>query len=131
MDKQKVLIVEDHRDMLVVLRKYLEDQEFDIIEAATGEKGLEQFEKHDPDLILLDIMLPGISGLEVIKKIKEKRNTDKYTPIIIITAKNDKYSDKSDVDYVSTIGLSIFSFNKAMLNTSLTLSAKWKVKPLR
>lgn len=89
MDKQKVLIVEDHRDMLVVLRKYLEDQEFDIFEAATGEKGLEQFEKHDPDLILLDIMLPGISGLEVIKKIKEKRNTDKYTPIIIITAKND------------------------------------------
>jgi len=89
MEKQKVLIVEDHRDMLVVLRKYLEDQNFDVIEAATGEKGVEQFEKNNPDLILLDIMLPGISGIDVIKKIKDQKNNDKYVPIIIITAKND------------------------------------------
>jgi diguanylate cyclase (GGDEF)-like protein len=89
MEKQKVLIVEDHRDMLAVLRKYLEDQDYEVIEANTGEKGVDLFEKHNPDLILLDIMLPGISGIDVIKKIKNQRNNDKYVPIIIITAKND------------------------------------------
>ena len=89
MEKQKVLIVEDHRDMLAVLRKYLEDQNFSVIEATTGEKGIELFKKEHPDLILLDIMLPGISGIDVIKKIKNQSVSDKYTPIIIITAKND------------------------------------------
>lgn len=89
MEKQKVLIVEDHRDMLVVLRKYLEDQNFTVLEANTGEKGLDQYVKSGPDLVLLDIMLPGISGLDVIKKIKDQRNGETYTPIIIITAKND------------------------------------------
>ncbi|KAA3611296.1 MAG: diguanylate cyclase [Calditrichaeota bacterium] len=87
--KKKVLIVEDHKDMLVVLRKYLEDQNFDVIEAETGESGIEKFETDKPDLILLDIMLPGISGLDVISKIKNGQSQEKYVPIIIITAKND------------------------------------------
>ncbi len=86
---QKVLVVEDHHDMLIVLRKYLEDQNFEVIEAETGEAGIEKFEEAKPDLILLDVMLPGISGLEVIKQIKKTQSKDVYVPIIIITAKND------------------------------------------
>ena len=87
--KKKVLIVEDHHDMLVVLRKYLEDQNFEVIEAETGEAGVEKFITAKPDLILLDLMLPGISGLEVIEQIKKKQPQEVYVPIIIITAKND------------------------------------------
>lgn len=87
--KQKVLIVEDHNDMLVVLRKYLEDQKFEVIEATTGEEGFNMYKEHRPDLVLMDIMLPGISGLEVIEQINNVKNGDKYIPIIIITAKND------------------------------------------
>lgn len=85
----KVLIIEDHRDMLVVLRKYLEDQKFIVESAETGEIGIEKFYKSRPDLLLVDIMLPGISGLQVIQKIKSNNTDDNYVPIIIITAKND------------------------------------------
>ena len=87
--KQKVLIVEDHQDMLVVLRKYLEDQKFEVIEATTGEEGFNKYKECKPDLVLMDIMLPGISGLDVIEQINGVKNGDKYIPIIIITAKND------------------------------------------
>ncbi len=87
----KVLIIEDHKDMLLVLKKYLEDQDFDIITAETGEEGLELFNSEKPDLILVDIMLPGISGLDVIQSIKDRddRQESTYIPIIVITAKND------------------------------------------
>lgn len=85
----KVLIVEDHRDMLLVLKKYLEDQNFIVLEADSGESGIEKFHEAGPDLILMDIMLPGISGLEAIEKIKKTVSPDNYIPIIIITAKND------------------------------------------
>ncbi len=85
----KVLIVEDHRDMLMVLRKYLEDQEFTVFEAESGEKGIELYQKHLPDLVLLDIMLPGISGLDVLNQIKNHKRNNGYIPVIIITAKND------------------------------------------
>jgi diguanylate cyclase (GGDEF)-like protein len=87
--RHKVLIVEDHHDMLVVLRKYLEDQNYNVIEAETGETGIKQFEEAKPDLVLLDVMLPGISGLEVIKLIRSKQQEQVFVPIIIITAKND------------------------------------------
>ena len=85
----KVLIVEDHREMLLVLKKYLEDQNYVVYEAESGEKGIEQFHNIKPDLILMDIMLPGMSGLEAIERIKKSITNDVYIPIIIITAKND------------------------------------------
>ncbi len=87
----KVLVIEDHKDMLNVLQKYLLDQSFEVICAETGEKGLELFHSNKPDLVLVDIMLPGISGLEVVQRIKEHTslNDDAYIPLIVITAKND------------------------------------------
>ncbi len=87
--KKRVLLIEDHRDMLIVLRKYLEEQDFEVIEAETGETGIQKFDSGPPDLVLLDIMLPGISGLEVLKHIKISQQQDIYIPVIIITAKND------------------------------------------
>lgn len=87
--KNKILIVEDHHDMLLVLQKYLEDQNFIVVQASTGEEGIEKFEAENPDLVLMDLMLPGISGLDVIKTIREKQPKDLFLPIIIITAKND------------------------------------------
>lgn len=87
--KKRILIIEDHRDMLIVLHKYLEEQDFEVIEAQTGEIGIQKFDSGKPDLVLLDIMLPGISGLDVLKHIKLSRQDDIYVPVIIITAKND------------------------------------------
>jgi len=86
---KKILIVEDHHDMLMILKKYLEDQKYQVMEAETAEIGLQKFEIEEPDLILMDIMLPGMSGLDAIRELRKKQKSDFYIPVIIITAKND------------------------------------------
>lgn len=85
---KKILIVEDHADMMHILTRYLGEHNFEPIAAETAEIGLQKFEEHQPDLILMDLMLPGISGLDAIRKIKEQQTKESYIPIIIITAKN-------------------------------------------
>lgn len=121
---KKILVVEDHHDMLMILKKYLQDQNYEVSEAETAEVGLEKFELDQPDLVLMDIMLPGISGLEAIKEIKARQKNDLYTPVIIITAKNDvddivKGLDTGADDYV----VKPFHFDEliARIKTSLRL----------
>lgn len=86
---KKVLVVEDHHDMLMIIRKYLEENQFTVLEAFTAEEGLKVFSREKPDLVLMDLMLPSMNGFEAIKKIKELHSPSKYVPIIIITAKSD------------------------------------------
>ncbi len=86
---KRILIVEDHNDMMNILKKYLQEYQYEIIEAETAEIGLEKFHSQQPDLILMDLMLPGMSGLEAVRQIKNERSDDPYIPIIILTAKNE------------------------------------------
>ena len=83
------MIVEDHAEMLQVLKKFLGERGFEIVEADSGEIALNLVNKSEPDIILLDIMLPGISGIEVAKKIRSNGFTDNYIPIIMLTAKSE------------------------------------------
>ena len=85
----KVLIVEDDGNIAELLHLYLEKEGFDTQVAADGGKGVELFRSFRPDLVLLDIMLPGMDGWSVLKKIREG---DK-TPVIMLTAKGE-LSDK-------------------------------------
>ncbi|HGY54654.1 MAG TPA: diguanylate cyclase [Caldithrix abyssi] len=86
--KQKILIVEDHKDMLNIITRYLAEQGFEAIGTETAEVGLQRFEEEKPDMVLMDIMLPGMSGLEAMSRLKEQFTADNYVPIILITAKN-------------------------------------------
>lgn len=86
---KKILIVEDHKDMMAILVKYLRDHQFETIGAETAEIGLELFKAEQPDLVLMDLMLPGMSGLEAIHQIKVEQKNNYYTPVIVLTAKND------------------------------------------
>ncbi len=88
-NKSKILIVEDHQEMFTVLKRYLEDQEYEVLWANSGEVAIKMFEEEEPDLVLMDIMLPGMSGIEAIQKIKVITKEERYIPVIIITAKND------------------------------------------
>jgi CheY-like chemotaxis protein len=83
--KSKVLVVEDYEDTREFMKFLLQDYGFDVFEATNGYEAVEAVEKLVPDLILMDISMPGMDGLTAAKKIREHKNTSK-TPIIAITA---------------------------------------------
>ncbi|MDD3887169.1 MAG: response regulator [Patescibacteria group bacterium] len=88
---KKILIVEDEAALLYALKAELSHNEFEVIEAIDGEKGLQALEDHRPDVVILDLLLPGIDGFEVLRRIKSKPET-KNIPVIILTNLGDKES---------------------------------------
>ena len=83
-----ILIVDDNRENLELLEAYLEDIECRTIAAYDGPEALELVKKDTPDLILLDIMMPKMSGFEVCRRVKNDSSTA-HIPIIMVTALND------------------------------------------
>lgn len=87
MNKCKILIVDDDKNICELLRLYLEKEDFDTITAGNGLNAIEIYNEENPDLILLDIMLPGIDGWQVCREIR--KNSD--VPIIMLTAKGETF----------------------------------------
>ena len=83
-----ILVVDDNRENLELLEAYLEDLDCETIPAYDGPEALEIIKKDKPDLILLDIMMPKMSGFEVCKRIKNDPKTSDI-PIIMVTALNE------------------------------------------
>ncbi|MDR3365240.1 MAG: response regulator transcription factor [Clostridiales Family XIII bacterium] len=86
METKKVLIIEDEKPISDIVRFNLTKEGFETETAYDGGEGLELALKTDPDLVLLDVMLPTMDGFEICKKIREKSNV----PIIILTAKEEE-----------------------------------------
>jgi DNA-binding NtrC family response regulator len=84
--KKKILIVEDEKLLLWALQEKLTAQGYQVIPSQSGEEGLAIFATEQPDLVLLDITLPGLDGLTVLQQL---RKTDAETAIIMVTAKTD------------------------------------------
>lgn len=80
-----ILVVEDYDDIRQILRVLLESENFRVLEAASGAEALEVLEEEHPDVVLMDLALPGFDGLETIRRI---RAIDGFqnTPIIVLTA---------------------------------------------
>lgn len=78
-----ILIIEDEVELVKVLRSYLEQAGFTVIAAYRGDDGLTAWENRRPDLVILDLNLPGMDGLDVARQIRRKSNT----PIIMLTAR--------------------------------------------
>lgn len=81
----KILIVEDNEGIVSFLKSELELEDFETCVALDGRTALEIFADEKPDLVLLDIMLPGLSGIEVLRRI---RKHDEDTPVILVTARD-------------------------------------------
>ena len=96
MDTQKILVVDDDREILFSLSKLLEYDGFEVIQARDGSEALEQLEKEKPDLILLDIMMPKLDGISALMKIRESN----HVPVIVLSAK----TQDSDKVYGLTMG---------------------------
>lgn len=81
----KILVVEDEPSLIFTLRDTLESEGYDVIVSEDGEQAVELVKDHSPDLMILDIMLPGKSGYDICKEVRDL----KYTfPIIMLTAKD-------------------------------------------
>lgn len=80
----KILVVDDEKPILDIVKFNLEKEGYTIVTASDGEEALMKVESEDPDLILLDLMLPKVDGLEVARKVRAKHST----PIIMVTAKD-------------------------------------------
>ena len=83
---ETILVADDEREIADLVALYLENEGFQVVKCYDGSAALEYVEGQQPDLAVLDIMLPGVSGLEICRKIREK-----YTyPIIMLTAKGEE-----------------------------------------
>jgi len=90
-DKALVLVIEDEAPIRCFLRAFLESQGFRFLEAGSGEEGLGMAASHQPDVILLDLGLPGMDGLDVIRRVRQWT----ATPILVLSARG-KEQDKID-----------------------------------
>ena len=91
MDATKILIVDDEPDILEFLKYNLQKEGFQVIVASDGEEGIAAAERERPDLIILDIMMPKLDGVEVCRQLRSRPEFDK-TLIAFLTAREEDYS---------------------------------------
>ena len=113
MPKHQILVIEDERDLVEVLTYNLTKEGYDVISANDGKEGLQRAQLNQPDLILLDLMLPGMDGLEVCRQIRFDSRTQNCR-VLMLTARSE------DVD-------EIVGFN---MGADDYVTKPFKVKPL-
>lgn len=104
-DKQTILVVDDEQDLLDLIEYNLKQEGFDVLKAEDGVEGIEMAREHSPNLVLLDIMMPKMDGLEVVERMREDSKL-KRIPIIFLTARGDEKTeveglDKGGDDYIT------------------------------
>ena len=87
MSMGKILVADDDQNIAELLRLYLEKEGYTVVLAADGEQAIERFSAENPDIVLLDIMMPKLDGWQVCRDIRKKSNC----PIIMITAKGETF----------------------------------------
>lgn len=95
--KSKILIVDDNVDAVELLEKRLRSEGYDTAEAYDGEEGLKKVVEYNPDLIILDVMMPKLDGYEVCRRLKVDEIT-RYIPVLMLTAKSDVESKVKGLD---------------------------------
>jgi len=86
MNKGTILVIDDEKDLLELVQYNLQKERFDVITTSDGASGLEVAMKHRPDVIVLDLMMPGMDGLEVCRELRADSRTARI-PIIMLTAR--------------------------------------------
>jgi two-component system phosphate regulon response regulator PhoB len=86
---EKLLVVDDDEDILELVCFQLNKEGYKVFRSKNGEEGLQLALREKPDLVVLDIMLPGLSGIEVLKRLKHQRQTQGI-PVLMLTAKGDE-----------------------------------------
>ncbi len=105
MAKKTILVVDDEKDLLDLIEYNLQKEGFKVLKAENGEKGIEIAKENKPDLVLLDIMMPKMDGLEAVELMR-KDDDLKRIPIIFLTARSDEKTEieglnKGGDDYIT------------------------------
>ncbi len=105
MPKRKILIVDDEAFILNLLRNGLTENGFDVITAPDGFEGILSVEDHKPDMVISDIMMPRLTGLDFLKALKNNKET-RNIPVILISARDEveivqKGLSMGAVDYIT------------------------------
>lgn len=100
----KLLIVDDDKDIAEALKSILIRENYEVIVAFDGSEALIKIKEGNPDVIILDLMLPKLSGFEVLKEVREKYK-DKWRPVIIISAKSELDAIKKCYDFEADLYL--------------------------
>lgn len=92
MSKQTILVVDDEQDLLDLIEYNLRQEGYDVLKAENGKDGIQMAKEHMPDLVLLDIMMPQMDGIEVCDRMRED-STLSHIPIIFLTARSDEKTE--------------------------------------
>ncbi|WP_421773265.1 response regulator transcription factor [Gracilimonas sp.] len=105
MAKQTILVVDDEKDLLDLIEYNLKKEGFAVLKAENGEEGIKIAKEHKPDLVLMDIMMPKMDGMEAVETMRADEDL-KSIPIIFLTARSDEKTeveglDKGGDDYIT------------------------------
>lgn len=89
MSNAKILIAEDTPDLLELMADRLTFEGYTVIKTRDGQEAWERIQQEDPDIILLDLMMPRMDGYEVLERVRKNPPSPKYQPVIIISAKGE------------------------------------------
>jgi DNA-binding response OmpR family regulator len=128
MEKRKILVIDDEPDFLQMIRMRLEANNYQVLTALSGKAGLNIIKKDKPDAVLLDILMPEMDGLTLLKKI---RKGHKGLPVFIITA----FSNQERFKLANNLGASGFivktddlGFEDNNITATLNLAKRYKGK---
>ncbi|MBI4365421.1 MAG: response regulator, partial [Deltaproteobacteria bacterium] len=120
----RILIVDDHKVIVDLIRAHLKPYNFELLVAYDGEEALAKIAKSPPDLVLLDLMMPRVSGYDVCKAIKQNKETQ-FIPVIVITALQE-LEDKLKAIELGADDFLVKPFNKLELTTRIKSLLKMK-----
>ena len=104
MSKPRILIIDDDRTILEMLQIALVRADFETLLATDGDIGLRLFRDEQPDLVIIDVAMPGMDGYDVVERIRKGEPPDQPTPIIMLTAHNQSVMR----NYASELGADLY-----------------------
>jgi len=125
----RILVVDDDKDLVKVIKTALEVRGFEVTTAYDGEEALKETERVMPDLIILDIIMPRLNGLEVLQRIKGDPRFNSI-PVILLTVKSNKEDVEKGYEFGADYYLSKpFKIEKLLVGIRMILSSqKWQSK---
>jgi DNA-binding response OmpR family regulator len=127
-DRKRILCIEDHPEMIELIHLILGRKGFEVVGAAGGQEGLRALEKNPPDLVLLDLMMPGMDGWQVYRQMRASDRL-KEIPVIAVTAKAQEIDRVLGLHVAGMDGFIIKPFNADELIESVERVLGSSVRP--